>query len=111
MKPIDPVFSWSWATPFFVAILAAELFITFSVGYPGSSFGALAFAWLMTLDNRSAPSLLRGRLGSLCFAGAFLMVFLTCGDVIRERVWREVAMVPTFGLIIAGIVFRGTRSA
>lgn len=111
-RPIDPVFSWSWATPFFVAILAAELFILrfLTQGY-GSAFGALAVAWLMTMDDGGVESLNRRRLASLCFACAFLMVFVVCGDVLPVGRYRQATIVPLFGLILAGVVLRGTRKS
>lgn len=111
-RPIDPVFSWSWATPFFVAILAAELFILrfLNQGY-GSALGTLAMAWLMTMDDGSAVSLNRQRAASLCFACAFLLVFVVCGEVLPVARYRQATIVPLLGLIMAGVVLRGTRKS
>lgn len=110
MKPVNPVFSWSWATPFFLTILVAELVIMASyTGRLAMPVGAFAFAWLFTIDDRSYANLTRARWSALCFACAFLIVFLVCGDVVSGR-WANVMFWPLFGFIIAGVVVRG-RSA
>jgi hypothetical protein len=112
VKPIDPVFSWSWATPFFVAILAAELFIIGSItgGY-GGALGAFAFAWLVTIENRPYANLRRARLSALALASAFLVVFVVCGDLFQNGPWKRAMVYPLFGLLILAAVLRsGDRS-
>ena len=68
-------------------------------------------AWLMTMDDGGVESLNRRRLASLCFACAFLLVFVVCGDALAVERWRHASVFPLFGFIIAGVVLRGTRKS